>query len=290
MTWSSKFSTQHQEALNRMIQHGLEEDLGTGDHSGRSCIAEHQISKAVLRIKFSGVLAGVEMASRIFKTYDPDINITILKTDGDWVSVGDEGLFVEGKTQAILATERLALNCLQRMSGIATYTRKLVDSIAHTSCQLLDTRKTTPNFRVAEKWAVTIGGGVNHRMGLYDELMIKDNHIDYCGGVQQALNQTLNYLQINKLEDLGVVVETRDLKEVEEALKFPWIKRILLDNMSVQELEQAVQLINSRVPTEASGNITDQNLVKIAETGVRYISMGALTYAAPVCDLSLKAV
>lgn len=290
MTWPSNFATQHQEALNRMIQLGLEEDLGTGDHSGRSCIPEHQVSKAVLKIKFSGVLAGIEMASTIFQAYDPDLKVTLIAADGDRVSVGDKGFYVEGKTQAILATERLVLNCLQRMSGIATYTRKLVDAVAHTSCQLLDTRKTTPNFRVAEKWAVTIGGGVNHRMGLYDELMIKDNHIDYCGGVQQALTQTLNYLQNNRLEDLGVVVETRNLKEVEQALTFPWIKRILLDNMSVLQLQEAVQLIDNRIPTEASGNITDQNLVEIAETGVHYISMGALTYAAPICDLSLKAV
>lgn len=291
MIWSSKFGKQNQHALEKMIQQGLAEDIGTGDHSGLSCVPAQQQSKAVLKIKFEGILAGVELATHIFKSHDKELKISSNPlTDGDLVSPGMEGFVVEGNAQSILATERLALNCLQRMSGIATYTRKLVNSIAHTSCQLLDTRKTTPNFRVAEKWAVLIGGGVNHRMGLYDELMIKDNHADYCGGLRPALEKTHQYLKTNELLHLGVVVETRSLEEVEQAMCFPWIKRILLDNMNPTTLNSAVELIQQRIPTEASGNITHQNLVEVAETGVNYISMGALTYAAPICDLSLKAV
>lgn len=290
MTWSSNFAKQHQIALHQLIENGLAEDIGSGDHSGLSCIPKNQSSRAELKIKFDGILAGVELATQIFKSYDPDLQISIRHQDGDKVSNGLIGFEVSGNTQSILATERLVLNCLQRMSGIASYTGKLAASIAHTDCRLLDTRKTTPNFRVAEKWGVHIGGGTNHRMGLYDELMIKDNHADYCGGLMAALEKTHRYLQDNDLEHLGVVVETRTLAEVKQAAAFPWIKRILLDNMGIQELQQAVHWIDGRFPTEASGNIIHENLVDIAETGVSFVSMGALTYAAPVCDLSLKAV
>lgn len=291
MIWSSKFAKQHQEALEFMIRQGLAEDIGTGDHSGLSCVPPHQKSKAVLKIKFAGILAGLELATRVFTAYDKDLKISInhLK-DGDHVTEGMKGFVVEGNAQSILATERLVLNFLQRMSGIATHTHRLVRKVAHTNCQLLDTRKTTPNFRVAEKWGVFIGGGINHRMGLYDELMIKDNHADYGGGLTPALEKTYSYLKSNDLLSLGVVVETRSLHEVQEAMNFPWIKRILLDNMNPTILKDAVELIANRFPSEASGNITEMNLVEIAETGVDYISMGALTYAAPICDLSLKAI
>ena len=285
----SNFSQKYKSELYHFIDQALKEDIGSGDHSGKSCITETAKSSAKLLVKEEGVLAGMELAKVIFHQYDPNLTFHPLIEEGAYVTKGAVPFELEGNTQSILATERLILNCLQRMSGIATLTNKLSQKIKHTSCRLLDTRKTTPNFRYPEKWAVQIGGGTNHRMGLFDALMIKDNHVDFCGGMTQALQKTEQYL--NSLpKQLEVVVEARNLDEIKAILIFPWVSRILLDNFTSEELVTAVELIDKKLSTEASGNITDKNLVEMAETGVNFISMGALTYAAKPIDLSLKAV
>ena len=276
-------------AIQTFIAQSLEEDLGTGDISGLACLNPYARGTAVCIIKQSGILAGVEMARLIFKQYDPSLEFTPLLSDGSAVEKGVIAFKVSGAQAAILATERLVLNCMQRMSGIATLTQEMQALINHTSCKILDTRKTTPNFRVAEKWAVQIGGGINHRIGLYDMVMLKDNHIDYCSGVSKAIETTLAYLAREK-RDIPVIVETRTLAEVRECLEFPTLYRILLDNMPVALMREAVALINGKIPTEASGNITKETIVAVAETGVNYVSMGAITYSAGVLDISLKAV
>jgi nicotinate-nucleotide pyrophosphorylase (carboxylating) len=231
----------------------------------------------------------MELAAMIFQRYDPLLQFDPLLTDGSKIKPGQKAFTISGSTLSILATERLVLNSLQRMSGIATLTHRLSQKIKHTQCKLLDTRKTTPNFRHAEKWAVLIGGGQNHRMGLFDALMIKDNHVDFCGGMTQALQKTEAYLR--RLEKpLEVVVECRNSKEIEATLPFSFVSRILLDNHSIPQLKEALVQIDNQKPTEASGNITEDKLVAVAETGVNFISMGALTYDAKSIDLSLKAV
>ena len=285
---NTDFYWQYREELKNFITSALKEDIGEADHTSLACIDVAQIQKAVLRTKETCVIAGVTLAEAIFKQYDPKMEVSTSVHDGEQVHSGDVILRVEGNAQSLLATERLVLNCMQRMSGITTLTHRLAKKIAHTNCTLLDTRKTTPNFRYPEKWAVAIGGGVNHRMGLFDALMLKDNHIDYCGGVRQALEKTASYLK-RLGQELPVIVETRNLLEVEEVLQFPWISRILLDNMPPAMLREAVELIDGKITTEASGNINESNIVAIAETGVNCISMGALTHSAPAVDLHLKA-
>lgn len=283
----SPFRINYQKELNRLIDAALKEDIGTGDHSALACVPEGRIREASLLVKEDCVLAGVEMAAMIFDRYNSSIQLTPHFHDGNYVTKGSIAFEVTGSARALLATERLVLNCMQRMSGIASLCHQLTDNIRHTSCQLLDTRKTTPNFRHAEKWAVTIGGGTNHRMGLYDELMIKDNHIDYNGSLHDTLNKVAAYL--DQTQKKPVVVETRNLEEVVICKSFPWIHRILLDNMDPTTLCDALEIIDGQFPTEASGNITATNLVAIAETGVDFISMGALTHSAKNIDLSLKA-
>jgi nicotinate-nucleotide pyrophosphorylase (carboxylating) len=284
----SPFFQQYKNELNHFIDEALKEDIGSGDHSGRSCITETATSSAKLLVKEEGILAGMELAEILFHRYDPNLIFHPYAKDGGALKKGAIAFEVNGNTQSILATERLVLNSMQRMSGIASLTHTLSRKIKHTSCQLLDTRKTTPNFRYPEKWAVLIGGGTNHRMGLFDALMIKDNHVDFCGGMTEALQKTEQYL--NTLpKPLEVVVEARNLTEINAILPFNWVSRILLDNFTPKELVTAIQLINKKLPTEASGNITESNLIEMAETGVDYISMGALTYAAKPIDLSLKA-
>jgi len=277
------------DALETFITQALKEDLGSGDVSGMACLNSYASGTARCIVKQSGILAGVEMARLIFKHYAPSLEFTPLLSDGTLVEKGAIAFEVSGAQAAILATERLVLNCMQRMSGIATLTHETQALIGHTSCKILDTRKTTPNFRVAEKWAVQIGGGTNHRIGLYDMVMLKDNHIDYCGGVTKAIETTLAYLAREK-RDIPVIVETRTLAEVRECLEFPMLYRILLDNMSVSLMREAVALVNRKIPMEASGNITRETIVAVAETGVDFISMGAITYSAGVLDISLKAV
>ncbi len=277
------------ENLDHFISNALEEDIGEGDHSTLSTLPEDLQQKAKLLVKEDCVLAGVDMAKEIFGYYDDELAIEFLMEDGQEAKVGDIAFYVSGKARSILTTERLVLNCMQRMSGIATYTRRLANMIAHTQAQILDTRKTTPNFRMCEKWAVYIGGGTNHRYGLYDMVMLKDNHIDFNGSITKAVNMTYDYLQEKNL-DLKIEVETRNLEEVQEALNTQKVDRIMLDNMSVEMMTEAVQLINNQCESEASGGITEETIVPVAETGVDYISLGAVTHSANNIDLSLKAV
>lgn len=284
-----EYPVDFKDALEVFIDQALKEDLGSGDVSGLACLDPDASGTARCIVKQPGVLAGVAMAHLIFKQYDPSLEFTPLLSDGAMVEQGAIAFEVSGPQQAILATERLVLNCMQRMSGIATLTHETQSLIKHTSCKILDTRKTTPNFRLAEKWAVQIGGGTNHRIGLYDMVMLKDNHIDYCGGVSKALETTMAYLAREK-RDIPVIVETRTLTEVAECLAFPGLYRILLDNMPVSLMREAVALVNGKIPTEASGNITKETIVAVAETGVDFISMGAITYSAGVLDISLKAI
>ncbi|MEQ8714440.1 MAG: carboxylating nicotinate-nucleotide diphosphorylase [Cyclobacteriaceae bacterium] len=275
--------------LDQFIANALQEDVGDGDHSSLAAIAADQDSKARLLIKQDGVLAGVELADAIFKAIDKDLKIEYFKADGDLVKKGEEGFVVTGNTQSILKAERLVLNCMQRMSGIATKTHQLNQLISHTSARLLDTRKTTPNFRLLEKWAVAIGGGQNHRIGLYDLIMLKDNHIDFAGGIAQAIQATKSYLQSTN-RSLRIEVETRSIDEVQQVLKEGGIDIIMLDNMSPQLMKEAVGLIDGRYETEASGGITGETIAAVAESGVDYISVGALTHSYESIDLSLKAL
>ena len=276
------------EAIRTFIRAALAEDIGTGDHSSLAAVPAGVLRQARLLIKDSGILAGMELAVIIFHEVDASLHVNCLLADGAAVQYGDIGLTVSGKAQSILQAERLVLNCMQRMSGIATGTHRLVQMIAHTKARLLDTRKTTPNFRLPEKWAVAIGGGTNHRFGLFDMVMLKDNHNDYAGGITQAITATHKYLKEKDL-DLQIVVETRNLHEVELVLQTGGITRIMLDNMPPGQMREAVALINGRFPTEASGGITERTIVAVAETGVDYISVGALTHSIKSLDISLKA-
>jgi len=278
-----------EENIHSFIKSALEEDIREGDHSSLSSIPKGIKSTAQLIIKDDGVLAGVKMAEYIFKAVDSNLQLEIFKIDGELVKKGDIGLKVHGEAASILSAERLVLNCLQRMSGISTYTHNLNKLIAHTSTKLLDTRKTTPNFRLAEKWAVEIGGGQNHRFGLFDMIMLKDNHNDFAGGITAAVTSTKKYLQEKGL-DLRIEVETRNLEEVAEAMQVGGVDVIMLDNMSVTEMKKAVALIGDKCQTEASGGITEETIVPIAETGVNFISVGALTHSYKSLDISLKAV
>jgi nicotinate-nucleotide pyrophosphorylase (carboxylating) len=276
------------EALTPFIRTALAEDVGDGDHSALAAIPAEAHNRAHLLVKGEGILAGVALAPLIFHEVDPSLRLDVRLTDGTPVRHGDIAFTVEGPARSILTAERLVLNCMQRMSGIATYTAHLTSLLAGTKTKLLDTRKTTPNFRLCEKWAVLIGGGVNHRFGLFDMIMLKDNHIDYAGGVGAAIAATHDYLRRTGRQ-LPIEVETRNLTEVQEALDAGGIDRIMLDNMKPAQLREAVALIAGRVPTEASGGITEQTLAEVGSTGVDYISVGALTHSAPIIDLSLKA-
>lgn len=277
------------ENIQGFIQSALAEDIREGDHSSLASIPAGTQNTAQLIIKGDGILAGMEMAEHIFKAVDENLKIEFFKKDGDKVKAGEIGLKVHGSAVSILSAERLVLNCLQRMSGIATYTYNLNELIRHTSTKLLDTRKTTPNFRIAEKWAVAIGGGQNHRFGLFDMVMLKDNHNDFAGGITKAVQSTREYLKQNNLS-LRIEVETRNLDEVKEALAVGGVDVIMLDNMEVPEMKTAVELINGKCETEASGGITEETIKPIAETGVDYISVGALTHSYKSLDMSLKAV
>ncbi|WP_392437075.1 carboxylating nicotinate-nucleotide diphosphorylase [Cruoricaptor ignavus] len=277
-----------EEALREFVQNALKEDLGPGDFSTLSTIPEAMEQSAKLLIKEDCILAGIELAEIIFKTFDPELSLEILMKDGDAAKAGDIGFIVKGSARSILQTERLVLNCMQRMSGIATLTHDWNSRLLGTKAKLLDTRKTTPNFRVCEKWAVAIGGGTNHRFGLYDMVMLKDNHIDYNGSITNAVKMCREYLAKNNL-DLKIEVETRNLDEVREALE-TGVDRIMLDNMPIPMMREAVEIVNGKTETEASGGITRDVLHAVAETGVDYISAGALTHSARNIDISLKAV
>ncbi|KAA9340061.1 carboxylating nicotinate-nucleotide diphosphorylase [Adhaeribacter soli] len=277
------------QSIAEFIKLALKEDVGDGDHSSLASIPADAQNKANLLVKGDGILAGVELSEKIFHAVDPDLKVEYFLQDGAKVKVGDVAFTVTGKAQSILTSERLVLNCMQRMSSIATYTNRLVEMLAGTNTRLLDTRKTTPNFRICEKWAVLIGGGQNHRFGLYDMVMLKDNHIDYAGGIEKAVKATREYLK-RLGKDLKIEVETRNLDEVKQALEVGGIHRIMLDNMTPATMKEAVQLIGGRFETEASGGITEQTIREVAETGVDFISVGALTHSVKSMDLSLKAV
>lgn len=277
-----------EENILHFIRAALAEDIGEGDHSSMAAIPAEARSRARLLVKSEGILAGVEMAQYILHTVDPELKLDIKLRDSAAVKQGDVAFVVSGSARSILSAERLLLNCMQRMSAIATYTHRLKAMISHTPAQLLDTRKTTPNFRLAEKWAVAIGGGTNHRFALYDMIMLKDNHIDFAGGIAQAIQHTRNYLE--KLgKPLKIEVETRNLDEVQQVIGAGQVDIIMLDNMHPDEMKEAVALINGRYLTEASGNINEHTIKKVAECGVDYISVGALTHSVKSMDLSLKA-
>jgi len=274
--------------LDQYILLSLQEDVGPGDFSSLSCIPENANSKANLIIKDKGILAGIELAERIFKTVDASLQINIFKKDGQQIDKGDVAFTVEGNVLAILKSERLVLNCMQRMSGIASTTHLYAEQVKHTKAKILDTRKTTPLNRYIEKWAVRIGGGHNHRFGLSDMIMIKDNHVDYAGGIKQAI-ESANSFRKNRNLNIPIEIETRNLNEVEQVLNTGGVERIMLDNFQTPLLKEAVALIGGRIETEASGGILLQNVKDYAETGVDYISVGALTHSFKSMDMSLKA-
>lgn len=281
----------YNEKLHHLITEALNEDIGDGDHSTLSCIPEDATGKAVLKIKQDGILAGVSVAETIFRLVEPSAVFTLHKADGDKMDVGEKAFEVEATIHTILKCERLVLNTMQRMSGIATLTRSYVDLLKGYNTKVLDTRKTTPNFRLLEKEAVRIGGGENHRFALYDMIMLKDNHIDYAGGLERTINNAWTYVQTKK-PGLKIEVETRSLDDVRKVIEVGEGKvfRIMLDNFKPKEITEAIQLINKKFETEASGGINKDNIVEYANTGVDYISVGALIHQAKSLDLSLKAV
>ncbi len=278
-----------EEYLDRFIKQAIAEDVGPGDHSSNCSIPETSTGKMQLLVKENGILAGVDIAKRIFETVDPNIKVSLLLKDGDLISPSDVAFKIEGPVRGMLRGERLVLNLMQRMSGIATVTHKYVSIIAHTQTKLLDTRKTTPNLRPFEKYAVTVGGGMNHRMGLYDMIMLKDNHVDFTGGIKQAIKKAHIYLQQNDLS-IPIEIETRNLEELAEVLDVGGVQRVMFDNYSVEKTVKAVAMVNGLVETESSGGITEKTIKAYAETGVDFVSVGALTHSVKSLDLSLKAI
>lgn len=280
---------QFQTELDIIIKNAIREDVGEGDHSSLACIPTLAQGKAKLLVKDEGIIAGVAFAEMIFKYVDADLKMEIYINDGEIVKYGDVVFQVSGSSQSILKAERLVLNSMQRMSAIATKTKQFVDLLAGTQTKILDTRKTTPGIRAIEKWAVKIGGGENHRFALYDMIMLKDNHNDFAGGIQQAIAKTKHYL-IDKKKDLKIIVEARNLEEVQQILDAGGVYRILLDNFDYETTKKAVQLIGNQCLTESSGNINEKTIRSYADCGVNYISSGALTHSVYNMDLSLKAI
>jgi nicotinate-nucleotide pyrophosphorylase (carboxylating) len=279
----------YNELLQHLIASALKEDIGEGDHSTLSCISPDAKGKAVLKIKEAGILAGMKVAEAVFRFQQPDTIFHAYMKDGDQMQFGDIAFEVEASVHTILQCERLVLNCMQRMSGIATLTKTYADKLIGYKTRILDTRKTTPNFRLLEKEAVTIGGGFNHRFALYDMIMLKDNHIDYCGGIEQAIEKAYNYVQQVK-PGLKIEVETRTLDDVKKVLATGKADRIMLDNFTTDQIKEAVALIGEQVETEASGGINLNNIQAYAAAGVDFVSVGALIHQARSLDLSLKAV
>ena len=282
-------TSQFNKEIDLIIANAIREDVGAGDHSSLACIPYDAAGKAKLLVKEDGVISGVEFAKRVFNYVDPGLKIDVLIEDGSWVKPGDICFYVSGNSQSILKSERLILNAMQRMSAISTKTKKFVDILQGTSTKILDTRKTTPGIRALEKWAVKIGGGKNHRFALYDMIMLKDNHIDFCGGITKAIAKTKQYLLENHL-DLKIIVEARNLEEIKEILKSDNVYRILIDNFNYKDTRKAVSLIGDKCFTESSGGITHETLKNYAECGVDYISSGAITHSVCNMDLSLKAI
>lgn len=281
--------TQFKNELQLIISNAIREDVGDGDHSSLACIPEDAQGKAKLLVKEDGIIAGVEFAKMVFNYVDKNLKVEVFIEDGTPVKYGDVVLHVSGSSQSILKSERLVLNSMQRMSAIATKTKKYVDLLKGTKTKILDTRKTTPGFRACEKWAVKIGGGENHRFALYDMIMLKDNHNDFAGGITNAINKTKEYLKQNN-KDLKIIVEARNLDEIKEILKSDGIYRILIDNFNFEDTKEAVKLIGDKCLTESSGNINEKTIREYAECGVDYISSGALTHSVYNMDLSLKAI
>ncbi|WP_456438371.1 carboxylating nicotinate-nucleotide diphosphorylase [Psychroserpens sp.] len=275
--------------VDLIISNAIREDVGDGDHSSLACIPETAKGKAKLLVKDEGVIAGVEFAKQVFAYVDKDMTVETLIEDGSPVKYGDIVFYVEGASQSILKAERLVLNAMQRMSAIATKTKQFVDLLDGTGTKILDTRKTTPGLRALEKWAVKIGGGENHRFALYDMIMLKDNHIDFSGGITKAINKTKQYLKDTN-RDLKIIVEARDLDEIKEILEVGGVYRILIDNFNYEDTRTAVKIIGDQCLTESSGGINEKTVRKYAECGVDYISSGALTHSVYNKDLSLKAV
>ena len=280
---------QFQKELQLIIQNAIREDVGDGDHSSLACIPKEAQGKAKLLVKDTGIIAGVEFAKMVFHFVDPAMKVETFINDGEKVNYGDVVFHVSGSSQSILKAERLVLNSMQRMSAIATKTKKYVDLLEGTNTKILDTRKTTPGFRACEKWAVKIGGGENHRFALYDMIMLKDNHNDFAGGITNAINKTKEYLKANNKE-LKIIVEARNLAEIEEILQSEGVYRILIDNFNFEDTKTAVQLIGNKCLTESSGNINETTIRNYADCGVNYISSGALTHSVYNMDLSLKAI
>ncbi len=274
--------------IDAFIKNAIAEDVGDGDHTSLSTIPLGTKGQAKLIVKENGILAGVELALEIFNQIDDSLKVDISINDGQEVSVGDIVLTVAGNTHSILLAERLVLNCMQRMSGIATQTNRIVKRLENYKTKVLDTRKTTPGLRYLEKWAVRIGGGVNHRIGLYDMILIKDNHVDYAGGIVNAINQANAYLSATG-KKLQIEIEVRNIAELKQVLEIGKVDRIMLDNFPIPVLKEAIELINGRFVTEASGGITEENVTEYAACGVDFISMGALTHSVKSLDLSLKA-
>lgn len=274
--------------LEQIIDNALREDIGEGDHSTLACVPENAKGTAKLLIKENGILAGVELAQMIFKRFDPNLKVEVFIEDGTAVKVGDIAFVVSGSSRSILSTERLVLNFMQRMSGIASQTNRICRLIEGTNARLLDTRKTTPGIRYMEKWAVRIGGGYNHRFALYDMIMLKDNHVDYAGGIKSAIERTHNYLRSNG-KQLKIEVEVRNERELHEVIEIGGVDRIMLDNFTPEEIRTALPLIPKTIETEASGGITEANIRAYAETGIDFISVGSLTHSVKSMDMSLKA-
>jgi nicotinate-nucleotide pyrophosphorylase (carboxylating) len=283
-----EFSIDFQNKLEEFIASALREDMGDGDHSTQACIDANAKGKAILKIKDKGILAGVDIAEKIFLFLEPNATIKKYKKDGDKMDFGETAFEVNARIWTILSAERLVLNCMQRMCGIATLTRKYTDKLKDYPTKLLDTRKTTPNFRLIEKEAVKIGGAVNHRFGLYDMIILKDNHIDFCGGIEKAIDKAYDYVQ-HKKPGLKIEVETRSIEDVKKVIHNGKADRIMLDNFTPKKIKQALKLINGKFETEASGGITLKNIAQYAATGVDFISSGAIIHQATSLDLSLKA-
>ena len=276
------------ELEERLIDLAFAEDIGDGDHTTLCCIPENAVGKSHLLIKEDGILAGVEIAKKVFARFDPTLQVDVLITDGTPVKVGDIAMVVTGKTRSLLQTERLMLNIMQRMSGIATMTSKYVKLLEGTGTRVLDTRKTTPGLRILEKQAVKIGGGMNHRIGLFDMILLKDNHIDFAGGISNAINRCHEYLKENNL-DLKIEIEVRDFDELQQVLDCGGVNRIMLDNFTPEDTLKAVKIIDHRYETESSGGITFDTIRSYAEQGVDFISVGALTHSVKGLDMSFKA-
>lgn len=285
MITQDQFNTE----IDLIITNAIREDVGDGDHSSLACIPAEARGKAKLLVKDKGIIAGVEFAKQVFAYIDKDLKVETHIKDGSPVNYGDIVFYVEGSSQSILKAERLVLNAMQRMSAIATKTKQFVDLLEGTGTKVLDTRKTTPGIRALEKWAVKIGGGENHRFALYDMIMLKDNHIDFAGGITKAIEKTKQYLKDTN-RDLKIIVEARNLDEIQEILKTEGVYRILIDNFNYQDTKKAVALIGNTCLTESSGGINEQTIRNYAECGVNYISSGALTHSVYNMDLSLKAV